>query len=226
MIVSVSSGTSKLHVLFLFPWKLNTVFFFWLVARNWMCPSLKTCRRERGKRLQRKRAGGKKRGGGGCHTERMKERPTETDPQPVHSLMPWSFPRNAATSVWKCTHLSVNSVLNTRNIWRRSGEAARSHTCCFPFFLSLFFLRGWEKVPRPSDSKLKARESERVVWRRNKSRFEYKVSGNRLITQVITASFVLIGLIGCLIAICSVGNEASCWRNLCALAGKLGLKTI
>lgn len=67
MIVSVSSGTSKLHVLFLFPWKLNTVFFFWFVARNWMCPSLKTCRRERGKRLQRKRAGEKKGGGGLSH---------------------------------------------------------------------------------------------------------------------------------------------------------------
>lgn len=40
--------------------------------------------RERGQGI-RGRGGG---GVGGCHGERRKERPTESDPQPVHSLMP------------------------------------------------------------------------------------------------------------------------------------------
>lgn len=101
---------------------------------------------------------GRERGGeegreewGDCRAERTKERPTESDrpaASPLTDALILPQKRSDCTSL-NYTHLSVNSLFNTRNIWRRTGKAARS--CTFPpfCFFSFFFVRDQEKVPRP-----------------------------------------------------------------------------
>lgn len=101
---------------------------------------------EVGRGCRKKRAG--KEGGrqrkereGVCHTERTGERPSATDPQPVHTLMPWSFPRHASTSRWNYNHLGVTSELKARNIWGRTGEASAASGFAF----SVSFTADWRK---------------------------------------------------------------------------------
>lgn len=114
---------------FFSPWKLHTGFnfFFYFIrthlasARNWRCPSLKVEKkgeeatakegRERGERK-----GGRERGVTRSACRRDQQRSTRS--QSTH----WCRDPKAATLFWNCAHFSVKSVLNTRNIWGRTGR--------------------------------------------------------------------------------------------------------
>lgn len=116
----------------------------------------------RGGRLHRKRAGkeGERRGeegkGGGlshgAHEGETKH--SESDPQPVHSLMPWSFPTNAVTTPLQTTR--VSALIHCSTLATSGGglrEPLLPAAARFPPFL-FFFLRDREKVPRPWNYKL------------------------------------------------------------------------
>lgn len=141
--------------------KVNTVFFFWLNftlthlarARNWKCPSQAVSggeNRGEGGRGYRERGQGKRKreGWGGCHTERMKERPTvrPTRSQSTHWCPDPAQKRSDTTSP-NYTHLSVNSLSNAQHLeedWR-SRRCSQLHVF-FPLRFFLFSARPGESA--------------------------------------------------------------------------------
>ncbi len=94
----------------LFSWELKTVLFFLTLFLNRthlegkklnVSISGEEYMEKGGKRLQRRERGqgkGEEEGRGiVTRSAWRRNQQSQSDPQPVHSLMPWSFPRNAAT---------------------------------------------------------------------------------------------------------------------------------
>lgn len=161
----------KVLLFFSPPWKLHTGFYFFFYfirthlasARNWRCPSLKVEKKGEEATAKEGRERGERKGGGERGVTRSacrRDQQRSTRSQSTH----WCRDPKAATLFWNCAHFSVKSVLNTRNIWGRTGRAGSARNRTAFLFLSFSCADG-----------RKCRVLEILSWTRGRELFDGEI---------------------------------------------------